>query len=204
MSLKNDRQYRQLTEFSLTLESKRIKSDYYIEGYAATWDPYILYEDFDGKPIYEKFGREAFTRTDMQDIILQFDHEGPVFARKSNGTLIVEPDDKGLFIAADLSKTERGKQLYEEISQGMITKMSWGFRPGEYDYDEDSRTITHRSVKKIYDVSAVSLPANEETEIHARGFADGAIAKLAQELRNDMIEKIGLKIKTVIGNGKKE
>ncbi len=203
MKLKDDRQYRQLTKFSLAAESKRLETDYYIEGYAATWDPYVLYEDLEG-PIYEQFSREAFASTDMQDIILQFDHEGPVFARKSNGTLIVEPDERGLFVAADLSKTARGKQLFEEISQGMITKMSWGFRPGEYDFDEDTRTITHRTIKKIYDVSAVSLPANEETEIHARSFADGVITKLTQELRNGMIQKISLKIKSVIGDGQKE
>ena len=44
-------------------------------------------------------------------------------ARQSNGSLIVEPDDIGLFTAADLSRTEAARQHYEEISTGMITKM---------------------------------------------------------------------------------
>lgn len=204
MNLKSVRQYRQLAQFSLPGDEKRIDTDYYIEGYAATWDRYMLYEDLDGAPIYEQFSKDAFANTDMSDIILQFDHEGPVFARKSNGTLIVEPDDKGLFVAADLSRTDRGKELFDEISQGMITKMSWGFRPGEYDYDKNTRTIIHRSIKKIFDVSAVSLPANEGTEIHTRSFANGAIGEAAQELRNKFISKIGLKIKSVIGQKEKK
>jgi HK97 family phage prohead protease len=111
----------------------------------------------------------------MSDIIFQFNHQGTVMARQSNGSLIVEVDDGGLFTAADLSRTEAARRLYEEISAGMITKMSWGFYPGTYYYDKESRTIIHRTVKKIFDVSAVSIPANNNTEINARSWVDGVI-----------------------------
>lgn len=43
----------------------------------------------------------------MSDVILQYDHNGRVFARTTNNTLVVEADDTGLFMAADLSKTEK-------------------------------------------------------------------------------------------------
>lgn len=198
--LKKDRQFRTLAEFAMPEETKRLDSDYYIEGYATTWEAYPLYEGTDGQPIYERFQREAFFDTDMSDIILQFDHTGPVFARKSNGTLIVEPDDRGLFIAADLSKTARGRELYEDIKTGMVTKMSWGFRPGAYDYDEEARTILHTSIKKIFDVSAVSIPANETTAIHARGFVDGVIDEAAEERRKRERQVISAKIKTILGD----
>ena len=101
-------------------------------------------------------------------------------ARNSNGSLIVEADDTGLFFAADLSRTEAARSLYDEIKADMVTKMSWRFRTGNYYYDKDTRTIVHLTVKKIYDVSAVSIPANDNTEINARAWVDGEIAQAAR------------------------
>ena len=173
IKLKNERQIRSLQMFQ-PAETKRIDSSYYVEGYAARFEPYVLYELDDG-PIYERFERGCFDNCDMSDVIFQLNHQGTVMARQSNGTLIVEIDDNGLFTAADLSRTEAARRMYEEISTGMVTKMSWGFITGDYDYDVANRTIVHRSVKKIFDVSAVSIPANQNTEINARSWADGVI-----------------------------
>lgn len=192
---KNEMQTRSLQLFAQTPEVKRIDSSYYVEGYAARYEPYVLYEDYDG-PIYERFDPGCFRDCDMSDVIMQLNHEGTVMARMSNGSLIVEPDDVGLFTAADLGRTEAARRLYEEISTGMITKMSWGFVLGEYGYDAASRTIVHRSVKKIFDVSAVSIPANQNTEINARSWADGVIGLAARseaEL-NDRRRRLRLKV----------
>lgn len=171
--LKDERQIRALQVFT-PATTKRIDSDYYVEGYAARYEPYVLFEDVDG-PVYERFERGCFDGCDMSDIIMQLNHQGTVFARQTNGSLIVEPDNIGLFTAADLGRTEGARRLYEEIDTGMITKMSWGFILGEYYYDRETRTIVHKSVKKIFDVSAVSIPANQNTEINARSWADGVI-----------------------------
>lgn len=157
-----------------TEQQKRIDSDYYIEGYATTWDPYELWE-VDGIKYYEQIDRKAFDEADLSDIIMQYDHEGKVFARNSNGTLIVEPDDHGFFIAADLSKSEAAKEMYNEIKEGLVTKMSWAFRVAEDSYDRDTRTRKILKVKKVYDVSAVSIPANNGTDISARSYLDGVI-----------------------------
>jgi HK97 family phage prohead protease len=167
-------QIRALQVFAPAAETKRLESDFYVEGYAARYEPYVLYETPDG-PIYERFERGCFEGCDMTDIIFQMNHQGTVMARQSNGTLIVEVDDVGLFTAADLSRTEAARRMYEEISAGMVTKMSWGFILGEYHYEEATRTIVHTKVKKIFDVSAVSIPANNNTEINARSWADGVI-----------------------------
>lgn len=172
--LKNERQIRALQIFSPTPEQKRIDSNYYVEGYAARYEPYILYELEDG-PIFERFERGCFDGCDMSDIIFQLNHCGTVMARQSNSSLIVEADEVGLFTAADLGRTEAARRLYEEISTGMITKMSWGFIVGEYHYEPETRTIVHTKVKKIFDVSAVSIPANQNTEINARSWVDGVI-----------------------------
>ena len=172
--LKNERQIRALQVFAPAPQQKRIDSNFYVEGYAARYEPYVLWEDEDG-PIYERFEPGCFDGCDMSDVIFQLNHQGTVMARQSNGSLIVEPDDKGLFTAADLGRTEAARRLYEEISAGMITKMSWGFFLGEYHYESETRTIVHKSVKKIFDVSAVSIPANQNTEINARSWVDGVI-----------------------------
>ena len=173
MKLKNERQIRALQAFA-PVTAKRIESDHYAEGYATTYEPYVLWEDADG-PIYERFERGCFAQCDLSDVIYQLNHQGTVFARQTNGSLIVEPDDVGLFTAADLGRTEAARRLYEEIEAGMITKMSWGFILGDYYYDDTTRTIVHKTVKKIFDVSAVSIPANNNTEINARSWADGVI-----------------------------
>ena len=172
--LKNEMQVRALQVFAPAPEQKRLDSNYYVEGYAARFEPYVLFEDSDG-PIYERFERGCFANCDMSDIIFQLNHQGTVMARQSNGSLIVEADENGLFTAADLGRTEAARRLYEEISTGMVTKMSWGFILGDYEFDRDSRTIVHKSVKKIFDVSAVSIPANNNTEINARSWVDGVI-----------------------------
>lgn len=159
--------------------SQRIESTHYVEGYAAKFEPYVLYEDEDG-PVYERFEAGCFTGADMSDIILQYDHAGRVYARTGNGSLLVEVDPVGLHVAADLSRTDAAKQLYEEIKAGMVTRMSWRFSVGDYAYDKSTRTIVHRTVKKVWDVSAVSIPANNDTEINARSWADGVIGLAAR------------------------
>ena len=167
-----------------------------VTGYASTFDdPYLLWKDADVE-VYEQVDRHAFDETNMDDVIMQYDHQGRVFARVRNNTLTVTPDDKGLFISADLSGTDIGRGLYQEIAGGYTDRMSFGFTVDEDEQviREDSTTgKTHvlrtiRKVGKLYDVSAVSLPANPGTSISAR-FLDGAIEEAraerlkAQELR---------------------
>ena len=176
---KEQAQSRALTLFS-SEQAQRIESDHYVDGYAALYEPYVLYYDYQNNPVYERFERGCFDECDMSDIIMQYDHEGKVLARNSNGSLVVEADDTGLFFAADLSRTEAARNLYDEVKAGMVTKMSWRFRCGNYYFDTDTRTIVHLTVKKIYDVSAVSIPANDDTEINARAWADGEIAQVAR------------------------
>ena len=193
--LKNERQIRALQVLT-PATTKRIDSNYYVEGYAARYEPYVLWEDEDG-PIYERFDPGCFDGCDMSDVIMQLNHQGTVMARQSNGSLIVEADQTGLFTAADLGRTEAARRLYEEISTGMITKMSWGFIVGDCHYDRDTKTIVHTRVKKIFDVSGVSIPANQNTEINARSWVDGVIdlaARSEAELE-ERRRKLRLKIK---------
>ena len=153
-----------------------------MEGYAATFEPYTLWE-FDGVKYFETIDRHAFDTADMSDIIFQYDHEGKVLARKSNNTLIVEADNNGLFICADLGKSQASKEMYEEIKSGLVTRMSWAFTVEEESYNSETRTRTILKVKKVYDVSAVSIPANDDTEISARSYAKGVFEVEKQEMQ---------------------
>lgn len=188
--LTEGRQYRRVMQI---FEARAVGGEggQIVEGYATTFNqPYELWNE-PGYVFREQVDRHAFDDTDMSDVIMQYDHEGRVFARTSNGTMELRTDDHGLHIRADLSGTEIGRQLYEEIRGGYTDKMSFGFT-----VDEDERLIqednengtmtvlrTIKRIGKLYDVSAVSLPANNATEISARSWCDGVIAQLAEERR---------------------
>lgn len=184
IKFKNAAQERAMLMTPVTTGSKRFNTEKYVEGYAAKYGTYLLYDDGDWGKVYERFEPGCFANTDMSDVILQFDHRGRVYARNTNATLLVEPDDVGLFMAADLDKTELARGLYEDIDAKMITKMSWRFKPGTYHIErtEGSKdvTIVHTEVTKIYDVSAVSIPANNDTEINARDFVHGVMDAVAR------------------------
>lgn len=159
-------------------------TDYTVTGYATTFDePYTLYGIGDGKVVKEQVSRNAFDNADKSDVILQYDHEGVVFARLSNDTLKLTVDDHGLFVEAYLGGTSNGRNLYEEIKGGYINKMSFGFTVTDDDLAEADygylRTI--KAIGKLYDVSAVSIPANDYTEISARNHIDGAIDEIETE-----------------------
>ena len=183
MPFKTDREYRALAApLSVQAATKRIDTEYYVEGSATTFDkPYLLYEFEDGTKFYERIDAHALDGADMSDVIMQYDHEGRVFARQSNKTLLLIPDHRGLLIAADLGKTDLARGLYQDIEAGMITKMSWAFRVQEESYDRATRTRTILKIKKVYDVSAVSIPANGDTEISARSFASRSYEAEKQE-----------------------
>ena len=197
----SEREYRRIDV--VNLETK--EEDQVVEGYATTFDQeYMLWDDGEYR-VNESIDRNAFAETDMSDVIMQYDHAGRVFARSKNNTLQLSADDHGLKIRAFLGGTDIGKQLYQEIKGGYTDKMSFGFTVGDQKKtnerdSETGKTIIHRkitAIKKLYDVSAVSLPANDATEISARNCVDGLIdavrlEEAALEERKRKIQKIKL------------
>lgn len=170
------------------MEFRAIDEEFTVEGYATTFNqPYVLYSE-PGWTLREQVAPTAFDNADMTDVILQYDHAGRVYARKSNGTLELSSDEHGLRVRANLGGTAAGRELYNEISGGYTNKMSFGFTvetdTRETTEAEDGsvdilRTIT--GIKKLYDVSAVSLPANDATIISARTDGEGVIAEAREE-----------------------
>jgi HK97 family phage prohead protease len=186
------REYRSLALLQ-PATTQRIESDYYVEGYATTFEPYELYE-YDGVKYYEQIDRRALVGADVSDVIMQYDHQGKVLARQSNKTLILEADNNGLLICADLSKSEAAREMYNEINTGLVTRMSWAFVVLEDSYDRETRTRKILKIKKVYDVSAVSIPANNDTQISARSYFDGVIEAEKRESLERKRKQLKLKI----------
>ena len=207
MPVKNDREYRNIDVHNLEIRTMDDGQEV-VEGYATTFGQnYLLYED-DGYRMFEQVDRHAFDDADMTDVIMQYNHEGRVFARGGNGTLEIKPDEHGLKIRAFLGGTEIGRQLLEEIKGGYTTKMSMGFRTAQDKREviedrENNRVDVYRTIlkiKKLYDVSAVSLPANDATEISARSFGEGVIAEVRQEIAAEQARaRIRDQIKIIAG-----
>lgn len=182
--IQQGRQYRNVKEIRSDAVPFDEERRYRVRGYATTYnEPYTLYSD-DDIEIREQVAPEAFEKADMSDVIMQYNHEGRVFARTRNNTLSLTSDEHGLLIEADLGGTEIGRQLFDEIDGGYTDRMSFGFTVDADEVSEErekgKRTIYLRTITrigKLYDVSAVSIPANDGTEISARSLVDGLIEK---------------------------
>lgn len=180
------RQYRRIDVTRLEVRADD-NNDMIVEGYATTFNqPYELlrYSDY---VLIEQVDSGAFSECDMSDVILQYNHEGRVFARTRNKTLELTIDGHGLKVRAHLGGTELGRQLYEEIKGGYTDRMSFGFtvktdkREILDDYESGVTTVirTITGIDKLYDVSPVSYPANDNTVItSARSYFDGVIEEL--------------------------
>jgi HK97 family phage prohead protease len=189
MAIRDNREYRTMPMVEVRKEGED-KSSFLVEGYASTFEEYVLFTDENGTEYKEKILPEAFDGTDFSDVVFLKDHQGTVFARTKNGTLELSIDDKGLFTKTDLSKTSTSRTMFEEIEAGMYTQMSFAFvvDDDEYNTKEHLRTIRH--ISKLHDVSAVSFPANPTTDISVatRSRFDGFIEqekaeRLAREQR---------------------
>lgn len=202
-----DREYREFDARQLELRKLEDGQDV-VEGYATTFgEPYLLWDDGDYR-MFESVDAHAYDDCDMSDVIMQYNHEGRVFARGGNNTLEVKPDSHGLHIRGYLGGTEIGRQLLEEIRGGYTTKMSQGFRVAKDERKvvedrENNRVDIYRTilkVQKLYDVSAVSLPANDATEINARSFCEGVIAEVRGEIAAEQAKaRIKEQIKIIAG-----
>ena len=186
MAIKDNREYRNIPLFE-TRAKEGEEDSYIVEGYASTFEPYVLFEA-DGIQYKEQITPDAFDECDMSDVIFCKDHEGTVFARTRNKTLELSVDKKGLFTRTDLSKTASARAMYEEIKEGMYDQMSFAFIVREDDYDKKEHLRTIRKVEKLFDVSAVSFPANPGTDISVatRDYFNGVIeAERAERLAKE-------------------
>lgn len=198
-----NREYRSMP-LNIEKRAEGEEKSYIVEGYATTFgDKYELYRD--GKYIVmEQVDRDAFANTDMSDVVFQFDHEGRVYARTKNGTVELSVDNIGLHQKTDLGRTSSSRAAFEDIEAGNYYQMSFAFTVTGDEYEEEEQengdiilTRTIKEIGKLYDVSAVSFPANPYTSISARTkeICDGEIAKIeAERLHRKEIKQMRMKI----------
>lgn len=168
-----------------------------IEGIPIVFDqPTVLYE-IDGIKFYEQICRGALDGAKIDDVVLNIDHEGKPAAKTKNKTLNIEVRDRDVFISADLSKNATGRELHEDIKNGFYDKMSFAFTVAESSYDKDTRTRKIIKIGRLYDVSAVTVPAYDQTSISARSFFEAEAEKERMEVRmnEEKRKKLALQLK---------
>ena len=186
--MKNDREFRSMV---LQINQEEETPSYEVRGYASTFEPYHMFTDEDGNEYFEQIDSHAFDDADMTDVVFRVDHEGAVYARTSAGTVEVWTDDHGLANRADLSKTQKARDLYEDIKVGNYPKMSFAFTVAEDHYDKATHTRIIDRIAKVFDVSPVSFPANPTTElsVSTRDYFNGVIeAEKAERLEREKFE----------------
>ena len=195
------REYRTM-ELRILEPENEGEENFRVEGYASTFDTYKLFtiEDTD---YFERIEPTAFDEADLSDVVFRVDHTGPVYARTSAGTLEVWTDEHGLANRTDLSKTQRAKDLFEDIKAGNYPQMSFAFTVAEGGdhYDKATHTRIIDRIAKVFDVSPVSFPANPNTElsIATRDYFNGVIeAEKAERLEREAREAQKQKIRILL------
>lgn len=187
-----DREYR-----SMELRMPEDEESYFVEGYASTFEPYVLFS-LDGVDYSERIEPTAFDEADLSDVVFRVDHQGRVYARTSAGTVELWHDDHGLGQRTNLGMTQRAKELFADIKAGNYPKMSFAFSVAEDEYDRETHTRTIKRIAKVYDVSPVSFPANPGTElsVSTRDYFDGVIEmERAERLEAEKRERQKQRIK---------
>src|SRR5688572_30672641 len=138
-----------------------------LEGYAAVWD--VWYEVLGGPPWgwSERVVRAAVVAplAEGQDVRFLIDHSGVPLARTRSGTMVVRDDDLGLRTdvpSLDMANPDV-QRVRSAVDRGDIDQMSWAFRVSSQEWDEDYTERTITGVKRIYDTSLVTFPANPAT-----------------------------------------
>lgn len=197
--MKDDREYRSM-ELRISQTEEGDEPSFFVEGYASTFQPYTLMtvDDIDYK---EQIMPDAFEGADLSDVVFRVDHQGPVYARTSAGTVQVWTDEHGLAQKTDLGMTARGRELYADIAAGNYPQMSFAFRVAEDHYDKATHTRVIDRIEKVFDVSPVCFPANPTTElsVSTRDYFNGVIEmEQAERLEEEKREKQKKRIKLLM------
>ena len=176
MKDKNKEQLREQRMMELKILSSDVEQKKMtIGGYAIRFDVPQTYVH-DGVSYTEVIHRDALSTTKMDRVPLRYNHNDAVIvmARTKNGSLLLQKDEFGLRIEADLIDTQSNRDLFKCISEGLIDEMSFAFviRSGgdTWTYGLDSTTRDIYDIEQIYDVSVVDTAFYESTFVLARSF----------------------------------
>lgn len=177
-----------------------------IEGIPIVFEQPTVLHEYDGVKFYEIIDRDALNGAKIDDVVLNIDHTGKPAAKTKNGTLKIQLRENDVVIQADLSKNATGRELHEDISNGFYDKMSFAFTVAEDSYDRDTRTRRILKIDRLYDVSAVTVPAYDQTSLNARSFFEVEAEKERMEVRDKdvAIRLLDLRIRLQKGGSQDE
>lgn len=183
------------------LEIKAVdENEMLIEGYAIKFNEETLIgsEEHGFREVIDK---DALTSSNMKDVPLKYNHQDNylVLARTRNKSLVLEVDDIGLKIKAQLIDTQSNRDIYKMVQGGLLDKMSFAFTVKSQSWDRTGKVPLRiiKEIERLYDVSIVDVPAYEGTSVYARSLEllDSETKKLDDLKRDKEKEIIRKKIK---------
>ena len=144
----------------------------------------------------EEMSAEALKDSDLNDVVALFNHDmNMVLARTSSGTLKLNITGDAMEYEFEAPNTTLGNDLLEMVKRGDVYQSSFAFTVEAEDWQErmgskPKRVI--RSIKKVYDVSPVTYPANPDTMVAKRSY------DATKELDKDLLKVIDISVKSEI------
>ena len=146
----------------------------YIEGRPIVYDSKTDLGYFD-----EVIEKGALKDTNLRDVRFLVNHDTSMIPlarsrrNNENSTMQMSVDEKGLYIRVNLDTENNSdaKSLYSAIKRGDITGMSFMFNIDSEEWenlDSDHPTRHIKKISEVLEVSAVTFPAYESTDISAR------------------------------------
>lgn len=185
-----------------------VRADPQASGNVVIGTPIVFESKTDLGYFYEKIDRKALDNADLSDVrfLVNHDMDSIPLARYCAGSaentmqLRIEPDGLKISVELDTENNSEAKSLYSAVKRGDITGMSFAFsidgeRWDDMDTDKPTRTLT--SISRVFEVSAVTFPAYQATDIKARNAEDLKNAKetLRQARSKNDVELAKLKAK---------
>jgi len=144
-----------------------------LEGYAIVFNSES--RDLGGftEVVKENALDEALNRN--SDVLALYGHDyANVLGRQSAGTLQLDKDEKGIKFMLDLPNTQLGRDVYTLVERGDLKGNSFGFTVEKDSWNKVGEKVvrTIEQVKELFEISIVSLPAYEATELVKRSYED--------------------------------
>jgi len=148
-------------------------------GYAAVFNSEAVIYDF----FRERISPGAFAGAIESDVRALWNHDtNHVLGRTTAGTLRLAEDEKGLRVEIEPPDTQLGRDLMVSVERGDVSQMSFSFRAIREEWEEREGELPLRTIleAELFEVSPVTFPAYEDTEISARSVAQAALGERRQ------------------------